>query len=107
MDRAGQFALLALREAWADAGYAGPAREGGDPGADRVGVVLGCGMGGLTSLLANYDTLTGKGARQVSPHTIPMIMPNGPAGYASQEIGALAGTHSPASACASEPIAIA
>jgi 3-oxoacyl-[acyl-carrier-protein] synthase II len=94
MDRCEQFALVAAREAWADAG----APEM-DPG--RLGVVVSSGMGGATSVLAAYDTLREKGWQRVSPFTVPMIMPNGPAGWISLEIGACAGVHTTVSACAS------
>ncbi len=48
-----------------------------------------------------------KGARRVSPHTIPMLMPNGPAAYVGLEFGAKAGVHTPVSACASGAEAVA
>lgn len=107
LDRSGQFAMIALREAWSDAGFVGPAEEGGLPDAERVGVVLGSGLGGLTTLLGNYDTMLARGARQVSPHTLPMIMPNGAAGQAGLRIGARAGVHAPTSACATGAEAVA
>jgi len=99
MDRCEQFALVSAREAWADAG----APEM-DPG--RLGVVVSSGMGGATSVLAAYDTLREKGWQRVSPFTVPMIMPNGPAGWISVELGACAGVHTTVSACASGAEAI-
>ena len=68
----GQFALIAAREAWADAGSPEV-----DP--ERLGVVIATGIGGVTTLLAAYDTLKERGARRVLPLTVPMLMPNGPA----------------------------
>ena len=99
-DRSQQFALIATREAWADAG---------SPEVDpiRLGVVLASGIGGVITLLDAYDTLKEKGARRVLPLTVPMLMPNGPAATISLELGARAGTHSPVSACASGAEAIA
>jgi len=99
-DRSQQFALIATREAWADAG---------SPELDptRLGVVLASGIGGVITLLDAYDTLKEKGARRVLPLTVPMLMPNGPAATISIELGAQAGTHSPVSACASGAEAIA
>ena len=73
----------------------------------RVAVVIGTGIGGVTSLLAQYDILLAKGPGRVSPLLIPMNMPNGPAAYVGLAIGARAGVHTPVSACASGAEAIA
>jgi 3-oxoacyl-[acyl-carrier-protein] synthase II len=106
LDRSEQAALVAAREAWADAGFTGSAREAGlDP--TRVAVVIGTGIGGVTSLLAQYDILHEKGPGRVSPLLIPMNMPNGPAAHVGLEIGAQAGVHTTVSACASGSEAIA
>jgi len=103
LDRSQQLALIAANEAWADAGLAG-ADSGADP--ERLGVVIGTGIGGATTLLGQDDLLEEKGPRKVSPHTIPMIMPNGPAAWVALTLGARAGAHSPASACATGAEAI-
>jgi 3-oxoacyl-[acyl-carrier-protein] synthase II len=99
LDRSEQFALIASREAFADAG---------NPELDleRLGVVIASGIGGVTSLLEQYRILMEKGARFVSPHTVPMIMPNGPAANVGLEFKAKAGVHTPVSACASGAEAI-
>ncbi len=68
---------------------------------------MASGIGGAVSLIEAYDTLREKGARRVSPFTIPMIMPNGPAAVVSLELGARAGVHTPVSACASGAEALA
>lgn len=94
LDRSEAFALIASREAWQDAGA--PAVE-----SERLGVVIASGIGGVLTLLGAYDVLKEKGARLVSPHTVPMLMPNGPAAHVGIEIGARAGVHTPVSACAS------
>ncbi len=99
MDRCEQFALVAAREAWADAG----APEV-DP--ERLGVVVSSGIGGVASTLAGYDTLREKGWQRISPYAIPMLMPNGSAGWLSIEFGARAGAHATVSACASGAEAI-
>lgn len=99
LDRSEQFALIASREAWADAGS--PEMD-----TERLGVVIASGIGGVTSLLEQYRTLMEKGARLVSPHTVPMIMPNGPAANVGLEFKAKAGVHTPVSACASGAEAI-
>jgi len=100
LDRTQQLALIASREAWADAG----APEV-DP--ERLGVVIASGIGGAVTLLNSWDTLREKGARRVSPHTIPMLMPNGPAAVVGLELRARAGVHTPVSACASGAEAVA
>ncbi|MDX3849686.1 beta-ketoacyl-ACP synthase II [Streptomyces sp. AK02-01A] len=101
LDRSAQFALIAAREAWADAGYTGKAGEDASVDADRLGTVIASGIGGVTTLLDQYDVLKEKGERRVSPHTVPMLMPNGPSANVSLEVGARAGVHTPVSACAS------
>jgi 3-oxoacyl-[acyl-carrier-protein] synthase II len=107
LDRSAQFALIAAREAWADAGFETAATDAGstvDP--DRLGAVVASGIGGVTTLLDQYDVLREKGVRSVSPHTVPMLMPNSPAANVGLEIGARAGVHTPVSACASGAEAI-
>ncbi|MDQ1648457.1 MAG: 3-oxoacyl-[acyl-carrier-protein] synthase [Frankiaceae bacterium] len=100
LDRSQQLALVAAREAWADAGC--PQVE-----PERLAVVVASGIGGVTTLLDAHDTLTAKGARAVGPHTVPMLMPNGSAAVVALELGARAGTHAPVSACASGAESIA
>jgi 3-oxoacyl-[acyl-carrier-protein] synthase II len=99
MDRCEQFALVASREAWADAG----APEL-DP--ERLGVAVTTGIGGIGSTLAAYDILNSQGWQRISPYTVPMLMPNGAAGWISMELGAHAGAHCMVSACASGAEAI-
>ncbi|GAA1901982.1 beta-ketoacyl-[acyl-carrier-protein] synthase family protein [Streptomyces sodiiphilus] len=101
LDRSAQFALIAAREAWADAGYEAPAGEDGPVDPVRLGAVIASGIGGVTTLLDQYDVLRERGPRRVSPHTVPMLMPNGPAANVGLEVGAQAGVHTPVSACAS------
>lgn len=94
MDRCEQLALVAAREAWQDAGA---------PEVDpfRLGVAVTSGIGGIGSTLTAYDTLKEKGWNRISPYTVPMLMPNGSAGWISMELGARAGAHAMVSACAS------
>jgi 3-oxoacyl-[acyl-carrier-protein] synthase II len=99
MDRCEQLALVAARQAWADAG----APEL-DP--ERLGVSVTSGIGGIGSTLTAYDALREKGWNRISPYTVPMLMPNGSAGWISMELGARAGAHSLVSACASGAEAI-
>ena len=99
LDRSEQFALIASREAWKDAGTPELDKE-------RLGVVIASGIGGVITLLDQFDNLNEKGARGVSPHTVPMLMPNGPAANVGLELQAKAGVHTPVSACASGAEAI-
>ena len=99
LDRSEQFALIASREAWKDAGAP-------DLDKERLGVVIASGIGGVITLLDQFDNLKEKGARGVSPHTVPMLMPNGPAANVGLELQAKAGVHTPVSACASGAEAI-
>ncbi|WP_367323451.1 beta-ketoacyl synthase [Streptomyces sp. HUAS ZL42] len=114
LDRSAQFALIAAQEAWADAGFTAPAgavasdaaASGGSVDPDRLGAVIASGIGGVTTLLDQYDVLKEKGVRRVSPHTVPMLMPNGPSANVGLAVGARAGVHTPVSACASGAEAI-
>lgn len=129
-DRAQQFAVVAAREAWADAGLhradstesstqttrAGNPEVSGtevnnprgsaavDP--ERLAVAFGSGIGGVHTLLAGYDTLATRGPSRISPLAVTMLMPNGPAAAVGLELGAQAGVHTPVSACASGAEAI-
>ena len=106
LDRSGQFALIAALEAWKDSGLS-EASEAGDVDSERLGVAMASGIGGVTTLLSNYDALKEKGPRRVSPLAIPMLMPNSPAANIGLAIRAKAGVHTPVSACASGNEAIA
>jgi 3-oxoacyl-[acyl-carrier-protein] synthase II len=106
LDRAQQAAVIAAREAWADAGFTGRAEESGlSP--ERVAVVIGTGIGGVGSLIREHDVILAKGPSRVSPLLIPQDMPNGSAAHVGLEIGARAGVHTPVSACASGAEAVA
>jgi len=94
LDRCQQMALLAAREAWADAGSP-------DVDPERLAVVVGTGVGGARTMLGQDDVLEERGPGRVSPLTVPMLMPNGPAATVGLELHARAGVHTPVSACAS------
>lgn len=104
LDRSSQLALIAGLEAWADAGFG--MGEDNPVDRDRLGVTCGTGIGGLHTLLGQWDIMKDKGSRRVSPFTIPMLMANGPAANIGLKIGARAGIHTPVSACASSNEAI-
>ena len=101
-DRSTQFAMVAAMEAWKDAGLEGAELDG-----ERVGVAMASGIGGVTTLLSNYDVYLEKGPRRVSPLAVPMLMPNAPAANISLYVGARAAVNTPVSACASGNEAIA
>ncbi len=102
LDRSSQFAMVAAMEAWADSGLAEAEIDH-----ERLGVAMASGIGGVTTLLANYDILLEKGPRRVSPLAVPMLMPNAPAAQVSLYVGARAAVNTPVSACASGNEAIA
>ena len=104
LDRSAQLAMVAAMEAWADSGL-----DQGGVDQERLGVALASGIGGVTTLLAQYDVLKEKGPRRVSPLAVPMLMPNAPAANIALLVGAKAGVNTPVSACASgnEGVALA
>lgn len=104
LDRSTQLAVVAAMEAWQHAGFEMGTGHGLDP--DRLGVCCATGIGGLHSLLGQWDVHKDKGGRRVSPFTIPMLMANAPAANIGLRIGARAGVHTPVSACASSNEAI-
>ncbi|GGU37115.1 beta-ketoacyl-[acyl-carrier-protein] synthase family protein [Nocardioides albus] len=106
LDRSAQFAVVAAAEAWKDAGFEGTATEAGLD-SERVGVAVATGIGGVTTLLDNYDTLLAKGPRRVSPLSVPMLMANASAANISLTYGARAAAQTPISACASGSEAVA
>ncbi len=105
LDRSSQFAMVSALEAWADAGLSLDDESAVDP--DRFAVSVASGIGGLHSLLDNWDVHKEKGPRRVSPLTIPMLMANAPAANVGIRLRARAGVHAPVSACASSNEAIA
>ncbi|GAA4171983.1 beta-ketoacyl-[acyl-carrier-protein] synthase family protein [Gryllotalpicola koreensis] len=100
LDPAAQFALIAAREAWADAGVT-------DFDPDRLLVDWATGIGGVWTLLDAWDTLRDRGPRRVLPMTVPMIMPNSPAAAVSMNLNARAGARTVVSACASSTESLA
>ncbi|MFS4107220.1 beta-ketoacyl-[acyl-carrier-protein] synthase family protein [Streptomyces sp. PD-S100-1] len=106
MNRSAQFAVLAAREAWNDAGFAeGGTRESGlDP--ERVGVSLGAILGDASVLVGGDRKLREKGPRAVSPLTTPMTVPSQAASQVSLDLHITGEARTVTSACASGTEAI-
>ncbi|MEN1760472.1 beta-ketoacyl-ACP synthase II [Anoxynatronum sibiricum] len=101
MDRFTQFAAVASLEALKNAGL----DQGGiDP--DELGVILGCGIGGLTTLEEQHQNLLNRGPRRVSPFTIPMMISNLAAGQVAILTHAKGPNMTIVTACASATNAI-
>lgn len=100
LDPNAQFAMIAAREAWEDAGSPEVAPE-------RLGVVVGTGIGGIWTTLDQWNVIQEKGARRVNPFTVPMLMANSASAHIEMAFGARAGAHTPVSACASGAEAVA
>ena len=101
LDRFVQLALVAAREAVADAGLDPQSWDGA-----RVGVVIGCGMGGAATWETNHRRMLEMGPDKISALLIPMLVPNMVAGQLAMEFGALGPNLVTATACASGATAI-
>ncbi|WP_072803476.1 KasA/KasB family beta-ketoacyl-ACP synthase [Rhodococcoides yunnanense] len=95
-----QLALVLARRLWSNAGLACMESE-------RLAVAVGTGLGGGDALIGAVDAMRAGGIRKVSPMSVPMIMPNGPAAHIGLEVGAKGGVFTPVSACSSGSEAIA
>lgn len=95
-----RLALGLGRTVWENAGSPEVDRE-------RLGVVIGTGLGGGEALIDAVDKLRNDGYRKVSPFAVQMVMPNGPSATVGLELGAKAGVLTPVSACSSGNEAIA
>ena len=97
MGRFSQFAIAASRMAIEDAGV----KIGENAEAERVGVWIGSGIGGLGEFETQYRRFLDKGQRRVSPFTIPMFIPDMASGRVSIELGAKGINNCSVTACAS------
>ena len=105
LDRFAQLAIIAANEAWQDAGFGFGEENTVDR--ERLATSIGTGIGGMHTLLGQWDIQKEKGGRRVSPLTVPMLMGNAAAAQVSLRVGAQAGAHTPISACATSNEAIA
>jgi len=96
MDRYAQFALAAAREAVADAGL-----EFGPGDNERVAVIVGTGVGGMTTVEQQMKILNERGPRRVSPFFVPMMLADSAAGQIAIEYGIRGPNLAVISACAS------
>ncbi len=96
MDRYSQFAIVASQEAAANAGY-----EDGFAGSDRVGVMIGTGIGGIATTQEQFRILDSRGPDRVSPFAVPMMLPNMGSGQVSIALQARGPNLAPMSACSS------
>jgi 3-oxoacyl-[acyl-carrier-protein] synthase II len=96
MDRFTQLATAATLEAIAHSGLTID-----DANRDRVGILIGSGIGGITTLIEQYEVMKQRGPDRVSPFLIPMMISDGAAGNIAIRIGARGPNMSIATACAS------
>jgi len=100
-DRFQQFAAVAAQEAMQQA-----ALEVNDDNRERIGVILGTGVGGIQTLVDQAHVIVNKGLRRLSPFAITMIMPNGAAGMLAIDYGMQGPSPTVVTACASSNDAI-
>ncbi len=101
MDRFVQFAVVASHEALRSAGLGDPI-----PDAERIGVIVGSGIGGMETFEEQHTNLLQKGHRRVSPFFIPMMISDMAAGQVSITFGLKGPNFATVSACASGAHAI-
>jgi len=90
-----QYGLAAAKMAVEDSGF-----EVSDENCERVGVITGCGMGGLPTITKYHQVMLERGAKRISPFFIPMAIPNMPSGHISMEIGSKGPNLTLTTACA-------
>ena len=100
-DRFCQFGVVAAKEALAHSGL-----EITDANRQRIGVIIGSGVGGLLTMETQAHVLEGKGPGRVSPFTVPMMIPNMATGLAAIALGAQGPSSAVATACAAGSNAI-
>ncbi len=96
LDPSIQYALAATQEAMADSGI-----DLSQETANRIGVVIGSGVGGITTTWENFSAASEKGLRRVSPFMVPNMLVDSPAGKIAIEFDLHGPNHAVISACAS------
>lgn len=90
-----QYAVAAADIAWKDSGL-----SINEENVNRVGVITGCGMGGLPTIEEYHGVLMEKGPRKITPFFIPRVIPNMPSGHISMRLGCKGPNLSQTTACA-------
>ncbi len=90
-----QYALVAADMAWQNSGLSIT-----EENAQRVGVITGCGMGGLPTIEEYHGILMERGPRKITPFFIPRVIPNMPSGHISMRIGSKGPNLTQTTACA-------
>ena len=90
-----QYAVAAADIAWKNSGLSIT-----DDNVNRVGVITGCGMGGLPTIEEYHGVLMNKGPRKITPFFIPRVIPNMPSGHISMRIGCKGPNLTQTTACA-------
>jgi len=103
MDRFAQFAMAASQEAVRAAGLD---QAGGDIDRDRIGVIIGSGIGGIATFEEQTKVMLAKGPKRVSPFFVPMFIPDIAAGHVSMRYGFRGPNYCTVSACASSAHAV-
>lgn len=100
-DRVIQYALAAADEALRTSEFRITPEN-----AERIGVLIGSGIGGIETLGDNFATLASRGPGRISPFLVPMMIADMPAGMVSIRTGAKGPNYAPVSACATSGHAI-
>ena len=102
-DRFAQFAIWAAEEAVKDAGLKDKLDQ---LDLDRIGVIIGSGIGGIATFEDQARTMVEKGPRRISPFFVPMFIPDIAAGHVSMRYGFRGPNYCTVSACASSAHAV-
>jgi 3-oxoacyl-[acyl-carrier-protein] synthase II len=94
-DRVAQLALIATQEAIEQSGLVID-----DHNRDRIGVLIGSGIGGINTLYENILVYLDRGPSRVSPFTVPMMLPDSPSGLVAIQLGARGPNMAIVTACA-------
>ena len=90
-----QYGLAAAKMAVGDSGF-----EVNEKNCGRIGVITGCGMGGLPTIEKYHQITLEKGPRKITPFFIPMVIPNMPSGHISMQVGSKGPNLTLTTACA-------
>lgn len=90
-----QYGLAAANMAAEDSGF-----TVSEENCDRIGVITGCGMGGLPTIEKYHQVMLDRGAKKITPFFIPMVIPNMPSGHISMDLGSKGPNLTLTTACA-------